>query len=586
MFLLNFDDEEEIEQNKEDELFFNITTDKNLKIQNNNLFKNVHEETLNEFLFIQKKVNEFQDIFEQNLKTVEETMNYLEKIALPNNYKCSELIDTVPGWQCLDCSKSDSIYCSNCFVKSKNFHKGHKIHYLPKSAKACSRCDCGDLNNLNIFCPEHKGIFTEMIQIDELIAKSFPLNILSKLNSFFDDFFLQISKYLILAEQCTFFSEERLKMDIQNTLEKDDITLIKDNFGKVFQNILTFLYIITNKNIGMLYLVTKYMLKNFLSENSEEKFQTNHKCIRLENKKIEFVKEKKDEKDKNISLEDDAVNKKHNCKCSFLRLLLSNWRNNVKPQKKMENQNKKLLLLFSNNIFLRESFTLFYFFIFNEILLNNNEDLIQERFSLISEDILYLIGNQTDIIEQAYINFYDYFKEILNNPHSKDSKGGFGTLATKRIMDKFKIINDDLNYFIKPKIKELINSKFNLDKIFLDIACLIHNQCEYKSIFPHPEFQERTFPIYVLNIEIILLKIVNKIYLCNDWKDIDKMKNFFNYLIKKIINQNSEGIKQLVENEFSFHLTIYRFLGIFLNYISVNYAIKNNKKMIESIEFI
>ena len=29
-------------------------------------------------------------------------------------------------------------------------HKGHKIHYLPKTAKACSRCDCGDPNNLNI----------------------------------------------------------------------------------------------------------------------------------------------------------------------------------------------------------------------------------------------------------------------------------------------------------------------------------------------------------------------------------------------------------------------------------------------------
>ena len=586
MFLLNLDDDEEINQNIEDEIFFNIITDKNLKTQNNILFKNVHEETLNTFLFIQKKVNEFQEIFEQNLKTVEETMSYLEKIALPNNFKCSELIDSVPGWKCLDCTKSDSIYCSKCFLKSKNLHKGHKIHYLPKTAKACSRCDCGDPNNLNIFCSEHKGLFNEIKQIDEFIEKSFPQNILSKLNSFFDDFFLQISKYLILTEQCTFFTEERLIMDIQNRLEKDDIALIKDNFGKVFQNILTFLYIITNKNIGMLYLVTKYMLKNFLSENPEEKFQTNHICIKFDNQKIEILKEKEDKKDNNISLQDKVIKNNHNCKCSFLRLLLSNWRNNVKPKKGKENQNKKLLLLFSNNIFLKESFTLFYFFIFKEILLNNNEDLIHERFSLISDDILFLIGNQTDIIEQAYTNFYDYLKEILNNPHSKDSKGGYGTLATKRILDKFKIINDDLNYFIKPKIKELINSKFNLDKIFLDIACLIHNQCEYKSIFPHPEFQERTFPIYILNIEIILIKIVNKIYLCYDWKDIDKTKNFFNCLIKKIINQKPEGIKQLNENEFSFHLTIYRFLGVFLNYLSFNYAIKNNKKIIDSIEYI
>ena len=150
MFLLNLFDEEEFNQNNEEEIFFNISTDKNLKTQNNSLFKNVHEETLSIFSFIQKKVNEFQEIFEQNLKTVEETMNYLKKIALPNNCKCSELIDSVPGWKCLDCSKSDNIYCSNCFVKSKHLHKGHKIQYLPKTAKACSRCDCGDPNNLNI----------------------------------------------------------------------------------------------------------------------------------------------------------------------------------------------------------------------------------------------------------------------------------------------------------------------------------------------------------------------------------------------------------------------------------------------------
>ena len=581
-----FEGVEAEDQNKEDEIFYEINTNKKLKKESNILIKEVYEETLNTFFFIQKKAIEFPEIFEQNLKTIEEAMKFFEKISLPNNCKCSELIDSVPGWKCLDCSKYDSIYCSKCFLKSKNFHKGHKIHFLPKSAKACTRCDCGEPNNLNTFCTQHKGPYNDMKQINEFIDKSFAPNILSKLNSFFDDCFSQISKYLILTEKCTFFSEERLLMDINDKIEQDDIALIKDNFGKVFQNILNFLYVITTKNVGMLYLVTKYMLKNYLSENSEEKYQTDHICIKLENKKIEIMKEKEDEKEKNGSLQEKSCNKKHNCKCSFLRLLLSNWRNNIKLEKEKENQNKKLLLLFSNNIFIKESFTLLYFFIFKEILLNQNEDLIHERFAFFSGDILYLIGSQTDIIEKAYIHFYDYFSEIFQSPHAKDSKGGFSSLVTKGIMEKFRIIKDDLNYFINPKMKELVISKFNLDKIFLDIACLIHNQCEYKSIFPHPEFQERVFPIYILNLEIILLKIVSKIYLCYDWKDIDKIKTFFNYLIKKIINQKQEGIKQLNENEFSFHLTIYRFLGVFLNYFSFNYAIKNNKKLIDSIEYI
>ena len=576
------DEDEVIIQSFEDKIFFSKINDKELKKKSNILFIDIYEETSKTFLFVQKKINEFQEIFEQNLKNIEETMNYLEKIAIPNNCKCPELIDSIPGWKCLDCSKYDSIYCSNCFLKSKNFHKGHKFQFLPKSAKACSRCDCGDSNNLNIFCPEHKGPFNDEKQINEFIEKSFPPKILLKLNSFFDDFFSQISKYLISTEKCSFFSEERLLIDIHDKLEKDDIALIKSNFGKVFQNILSFLYIITNKNTGMLYLVTKYILKNFLSENKEEKYLTNHICVKLENKKIEIIKEKEVEKDKNISLCENSSNNKHNCKCSFLRLLLSNWRNNIK----LDNQNKKLLLLFSNNTFIKDSFNLLYFFIFKEILLNNNEDLINERFAFFSDDILYLIGSQTNIIEQAYIQFYDYFKKIFQSPYSKDSKGGFHNLVGKGMTDKFKVILDDLNYFIKPKMKELINSKFNLDKIFFDISCLIHNQCEYKSIFPHPQFQEGVFPISILNLELLLLKIVNKICLCYDWKDTDKIKVFFNYLLKKIINQNSEGIKQLKENEFSFHLTIYRFLGVFLNYFSFNYAIKNNKKLIDSVEYI
>ena len=39
-------------------------------------------------------------------------------------------------------------------------------------------------------------------------------------------------------------------------------------------------------------------------------------------------------------------------------------------------------------------------------------------------------------------------------------------------------------------------------------------------------------------------------------------------------------------NEFSFHLTLYRFFGLFLNYFSINYALKNNKNLIDSIEYI
>ena len=567
-----WDLEEDLNEDIDNEIKFKKISNKNLKTQSNLLFKEIYEETSILFSYFEEKIKKFPEIFEKNLKNLEDTIDYLESIAKPNNCKCSEIVDLVPGWKCLDCSESNSIYCSNCYVKSKSLHKGHKMHYLPKTEKTTGRCDCGDPNNLKSFCPDHKGSFKDIKEIDEFIEKSFSSNILSKLNIFFEDLFLKFSKYLVLTEQCNFFRWERLLIDIHNAEEKKDIILLEDNFCSIFQNLLTFLFSITNKNIGMLYLVTKYALKNYLSENSEEKFKTCHTCIKLENKKIEIIKEK------------ESDNNKHNCKCSFIRLLLSNWREKVAPEK--ENENRKLLLLFTLNNFLKESFSLIYFFIFNDILFNNNNDIFLERLSFLSEDNLLLIGSQTDIIENSYNNFYLYLKEILNSQYVKDTKGDLSSTVAKKIMEYFKIINDDLNNFIKPKMKELISSKINLINIFVNIFSLIHNQCEYKSIYPHPEFQEKNFPIYFLNLEIILLKLVNKIFLYYDWKNIDNTKIMFNILIKKILNKNSEGIKQLNENEYSFHLSLYRFFGIFLNYFSFNYAIINNKSLYDGIEYI
>jgi hypothetical protein len=347
--------------------------------------------------------------------------------------------------------------------------------------------------------------------------------------------------------------------NIYNEREKDDVKLLKDNFCIVFQNFLNFIYLITNKNMGMLYLITKYLIKNhFMSKDLDEKFKTDHACIKYENKKIEIINQKEEKNEKILSLKDEKEeksNNKHICECSFLRLLLSNWRDIIKSPEE-ENQNEKLLLSFANNIFFKENFSILYFFIFKDIMLNNNEDIITERNQYLSQEIILLIVNQTNIIENAYYIFYKYVKEIINIPISKEKNNELNPKFIKILSNKFIFISNDFCYFIRPKLKSLINSKYNLIKIVLDIACLFHNLCEYESIFPHPEFQDKKFQIDILNCELFLIKIINSIVLCNDWNDKIKIKNFFDYIINKILNQNSEGIKQLKEKEYSFHLIL------------------------------
>ena len=584
MFYLHIDGI--LNENKEDDsqnTIFKELTNKKLKTNLNTLFNNVYEETSKIYLYFEEKLKKFFDLFDNNLSDMTNTMNYLEKIAIPNNTECTEIIDNIPGWRCLDCTEYDSIYCSNCYIKSKNLHKGHKIHYLPKIT---GMCDCGNPNAFKIFCPDHKGPYTDQKYIDEFINKSFSSNLLKKLNIFFDDLFLHFSKYLILTEKCTFFSKEILLNNIHNEMDLEDVDTLKENFCIVFQNFLTFLYMITNKNMGMLYLISTYILKNNFKfdEILDETFKTKHTCIKFEKNNIQILYENKNINEGMFILKEENEVENHKCECSFLRLLLTNWRDTIKS--KEENQNEKLIFSFFHNIFFKEVYSILYFFNFKEIIFNYNKDIISKRIQYFSQDNILLIGNQTNLIENIYDIFYKYLKELLNLPISKDKEGGFNSEIIEKILNIFIILGNDSIYFIKKRTKKLINSKIIILKKIVDIASVIHNQCEYESIFPHPEFQEKKFSLELINSELILIKLTNRLNLCYEWEDKDILKDFFNYIINKILNQSSEKIKQLKDNEYSFHLTIYRLFGIFLNHFCFNYALNNNKNLIDAIEYI
>ena len=554
----------------------------------NTLFDNVNEETYKTFLFLEEKIKIFPSILEKNLKNFTDAMNYLKSIAIPNKNVCAEIIETIPCWRCLDCTDYNCIYCSNCFIKSKSSHKGHKIQFLPNVE---GMCDCGDPNSLKVFCPDHNGPFIEQKQMDDFISQSFGEDVLGKLTKFFDDLFFEISKYLVLTEQCNFFCGE-IYYDRHNIREKNDIVLLKKNFGIVFQNFLSFIYLITNNNTGMLYLISRYLLNNHLSSvNLEEKFKTFHTCLKLENNNIHILKHKKDNNNNCSNIlylkEEESEKEKHNCECSFLRLFLSNWRDNIKSIKENENNNEKLLFSFNQNISFKKFFSLYYFFIFKEIMLNNNKEIIESRVQYFNDNNNILIGNQDNVIENIYYFLLEYFKNILSHPEIKDKNGGFNKNIMKNLLYKLEIISQDLKYFLKPKSIILINSKRNLMKIILDIACLNHNINGYTSIFPHPEFIDKTFSFELLICESSIIDIINVINSCNDWKEEEKVKHYFDLIINKILNQKKEGINQLETNEFSFHLTLYRFFGIFLNYFSINYILNNDdKNLYDAMEYI
>jgi len=130
-----------------------------------------------------------------------------------------------------------------------------------------------------------------------------------------------------------------------------------------------------------------------------------------------------------------------------------------------------------------------------------------------------------------------------------------------------------------------MTEKIAIIKRIIDCICLIHNELEFKSIVPHPQFQQKKMSVDLMDLELRLLSIIEEINMFIEWEKIEYVKEIFKYIINKIINQEKEGIKLLKEDEFSFHLILYRCFGLLINYFCFNFAVRNDCSLINSINY-
>ena len=196
-----------------------------------------------------------------------------------------------------------------------------------------------------------------------------------------------------------------------------------------------------------------------------------------------------------------------------------------------------------------------------------------------------LIGQKTKLIEESFEFLYRYVvNNIKSSNFAKNSESSNFDILNKLIF-LVKIVVYDINYYSKPKMRNLMTEKTSISKRIIDIICSFHNQNEFKSIVPHPQFQSQGFLISFLEFELYLLNIVEGIIKYLNWQKIEPLKEIFKYMINKILNQKNEGIKQLEKNEYSFHLSLYRCFGLFLNSFCFNYAFNNKCKLIDSINY-
>lgn len=330
--------------------------------------------------------------------------------------------------------------------------------------------------------------------------------------------------------------------------------------------LIDFLMSISEHNFGMFNLISMYFLNNHLeTKNKEDKFKTLHSCINIdENDIIIYNNEKKD----------DIY---HNCKCPFLRLLLSNWREEIISK---ENTYEQFIYSFVYNLPLKKAFCIIFYFIYRQNILNGNRDIMNNINQFLFEDALKILAEKTTLIENTYDIFYDFFSHGIELMNSNDNNG---------IVEKLKIYCNNLRFvsmhYTHPKIRKMMTQKTSMIKRIIDCFCLIHNEISFKSIVPHPIFQGKSYSKLFVDLEIKLLTIIKEINMFIEWDKYNQIKDIFYYLINKIINQKSERIKQLEKDEYSFHLGLYRCFGLLINYYCFNHSINNKCSIFESIQF-
>ena len=554
--------------------YFGKISQKKLETNNIELYSKINSSTNEISSYFDKAIEKFPSLFEKNLESFEDCLDYLEKKSIPNKCVCAGIIDTIPGWRCVDCSKyENAIYCNDCFTNSKDWHKGHKVFYLINSS---GMCDCGDPDSLTQYCHEHSGPFKEEKEVELYILKSFDKKIVNNLRNYFDEFFFEFSKYFVLTSKCELFMEdlfdEKFKGELSTELynEKSDVSFLKSNFCIVFQNFIYFLRLITKNNLGMFHLIANYFLKNHLeSKKLGDEYLTDHRCIVI------------NQQDINIFY--DTVKKEnHICKCPFLRLFIANYRNNVKL--KSQEDEREFLFSFARDLPLRTAFCVLYFFLFNQNMYNNNENINYCRTQFYLEDGVELVAKKTNFLENSVDLTFKYLLKTMKQKEGKEQN----ILKKEMIERVFRIVGnifEDVKYFSKPKIKQLMPDKTSYYTKFIDIICLFQNINEFISIVPHPPFQDKPFNDYLYQLENILNKIPRLFGCCFDYNQIDKLKEVYKYIINKILYQKDAGVNQLEDNEFSFFFSLYRCFGAFINSFCFNYSFLHNCTILESLNF-
>ena len=456
-------------------------------------------------------------------KDKEGLINKLKKLDIDTGSVCARKMIEIGGWKCLDCEKnSNAIICHQCWSKVKEKHNSHNIMY---NSSTNGTCDCGDPNTLqsSLFCPIHKGPFTNEKDIQNYINKCFSPEIIQYFEKITKDLIGQIIPYII-----------------------DNVSIKSIPFQENIKHFLNILDILSN-NKALMHILSKTFLENY-------KYKTNHSCLLVNNNEINFIQN----------------NKEHDCLCPIIRIIMSTWIDG----------NQDILFRFLLNYKLRKSMGILYFLLFGYLTKNLINDFSELSVQYIFDDVCTTTVSLPGLIEfylKSLFQIVKYYTDnnifnikeycpLIQKILSYESEENNYLNTTKKFEDLKNIAQRffyDSVYLIKPDSAKYLGNNELVYLKLIDILSIFHNINSIISYYPHKNgFYKESFDLNIIFIEYYLLVTFDLYISILNFENIKMIENIFKYFSDIIINKK---YKQLLDNEYSFHYSLFRAFSIFLN---------------------
>ena len=433
---------------------------------------------------------------------------------------CGKELNNEGAWSCKNCQKdSTCIMCNDCYIRSKDKHKDHVVNYKPR-VHGC--CDCGDPDawEPDGFCSLHKGTFSTNEEIDNFLIESFK------------------SKELINSIQEHLYTMISFVTRILNEISIKNYT--SPYIQELFSLLMKFLFTISSKNPALKHITSRVLLKTNPSP-------TKHKCICIND-------------DNSFTTIDDGNT--HLCNCNLFLVLLM-----FKPNQKTDLNS--LVYLFLGNFQIKQYIGLI------SILLLISEANIKNTF-ILNDFIVQVMTSEVSLIISQNPSYIEYLLDELYII----TKKALETSQNATLHSFAFSVYTTFLYLIKPETASSFSKINSMYTKLIDVIALLHNSnyvIEENEVFRRNGYNNNLF-----ETELYLLFLFSNLVAIKQFKEEDKKENneILLHIIAHISNQNHYILQP---KEFSFSITLYRILAIFLTRYAFANSLNTGADIQESI---